>query len=244
MIVDVHVHLGWDHTFDEDFSEELLLDKMRAHGIDVQIVQPGTCHDLSTVRKQHDAIAALCRSHPGRFKGMANPSPHLPEKEYAEEVKRCVRGLGFTSIKLHPMASGVNPDSRSGRKAFESARAHGVPLMVHTGSGFPFADPAGLLDIAREYSDVKIIMAHCGMLVFAANAEKVLASCPNVYGDTSWTPGFLIRSWVRKFGPRLMFASDHADNTAAEMAKIQTCGLGEPETASVMGETARGLFSL
>ena len=45
MIVDVHTHLGWDHTFDEDFTEELLLDKMRTHGIDVQIVQPGTCHD-------------------------------------------------------------------------------------------------------------------------------------------------------------------------------------------------------
>jgi predicted TIM-barrel fold metal-dependent hydrolase len=81
--------------------------------VDVQIVQPGTCHDLRTVRGQHhDAIAGLCAEFPGRFFGMANPSPHLPPEVYADEVARCFLELGFTSIKLHPMAHGVNPASR------------------------------------------------------------------------------------------------------------------------------------
>ena len=42
MIVDVHVHLGYDHTFDEDFTREEIVEKIDSHGIDVQILQPGT----------------------------------------------------------------------------------------------------------------------------------------------------------------------------------------------------------
>jgi len=244
MIVDVHVHLGWDYTFDQEFKREYLIEKMEKHLVDVQVVQPGTCHDLETVRAQHDAIAELCRERPGRFFGMANPSPHLPRDLYLGEIARCVEEMGFTSIKLHPMASGVNPASRSGRKAFDAGRKHAVPVMVHTGSGFPFADPAGLLTIAQEYADVSIVMAHCGMLVFSGNAEKVLERCPNVYGDTTWTPGFLILQWVKAFGPRMMFASDLADNTAAELEKIRTCGLGGEEIDRVLGGTAIEVFGL
>ena len=244
MIVDVHCHLGWDHTFDEDFNKTQLLEKMKAHGVDVQIVQPGTCHDLDTVRGQHDAIAGLCGEFPGRFFGMANPSPHLPPEAYAAEIARCVGELGFIAIKLHPLAHGVNPDSRSGRKVFEAARRHGIPVMVHTGSGAPFADPMSLYKIAKEYSDVKIVMAHSGMLVFSGNAAKVLESCPNVYGDSTWTPGFLVRDWTRAYGPRIMFASDHADNAAAEIEKIKTCGLTDREQQQVFAANAIAVFNL
>ena len=244
MIVDVHTHLGWDYTFDEDFKKEYLIEKMSVQKVDVQIVQPGTCHDLETVRAQHDAIAALCRSHPGRFFGMANPSPHLPFEAYMGEIGRCVREHGFIAIKLHPLASGVNPDSKSGRKAFEAAKKHGIALMVHTGSGAPFADPVSLLKIAGEYSDVKIVMAHSGMLVYAGNAAKVFETCPNVYGDSTWTPGFLIKEWEKTFGPRIMFASDQASNTASEIVKIQTCGLSEKEQQNVFSATAVRVFNL
>jgi predicted TIM-barrel fold metal-dependent hydrolase len=244
MIVDVHCHLGWDNTFDEDFKKSELLEKMKTQGVDVQIVQPGTCHDLQTVRGQHDAIAELCGEFPWRFFGMANPSPHLPPEAYAGEIARCVGELGFIAIKLHPMAHGVNPDSRSGRKVFEAARRHGIPVMVHTGSGFPFADPMSLLKIAKEYPDVKIVMAHSGMLVFSGNAAKVFEACPNVYGDSTWTPGFLVKDWTRAYGPRIMFASDHADNTPAEIEKIKTCGLNEQEQRQVFSETAVSVFNL
>jgi hypothetical protein len=244
MIVDVHCHFGWDYTYDEDFTKSPLVEKMKTPGIDVQIVQPGTCHDLESVGRQHDAVAGLCGEFPGRFFGMANPSPHLPPNVYAGEIARCVRELGFVAIKLHPMAHGVNPDSQSGRKVFDAARSHGVPVMVHTGSGAPFADPISLYRIAKEYPDVKIVMAHSGMLVFSDNAARVYEACPNVYGDSTWTPGFLIKSWTRSYGPRFMFASDVADNTAAEMEKIKTCGLSEDEQRQVFAATAVSVFNL
>lgn len=244
MIVDVHVHFGWDFTFDEDFSRQELIEKMEKHHVDVQIVQPGTCHSLEQVREQHDAIAVLCREFPKRFFGMANPSPHLPDAIYHSEVKRCVEELGFIGLKLHPMASGVNPNSKAGRKAFAAAAKYGIPLMVHTGAGVPFAGPINLLAMAKEYSQLKIIMAHCGQIIFANEAAAVFSACPNVFGDTSWSPGFFIRNWCRTFGPRLMLGSDHADNIGTELAKTRTVGMTAEEQEAVLGKTAVEVFKL
>ena len=244
MIVDVHVHLGFDYTFNENFTKDEIEKKIDNHGIDVQIVQPGTCHDLETVKQQHNDIASLCEEYPGKFYGMANPSPHLPKEQYDDEIVRCMEELGIVAIKLHPFAHGVNPGSPSGRKAFEAARRHGVPLMVHTGAGAPFAGPVNLIALAKEYSDVKIIMAHCGMILYANEAAAVFDACENVYGDTSWSPGFFIKNWVRVYGHRIMLGTDHADNTGTELAKIRTVGLTLEEQELVMGRTAEKVFNL
>ncbi len=244
MIIDVHVHLGWDYTFDEDFTREELLEKMHLYDVDVQIVQPGTCHTLAQVQAQHDAIARLCREYPGRFYGMANPSPHLSEGEYRAEIARCVGELGFVGIKLHPLAHGVSPASQAGRRAFAAAREHGVPLMVHTGAGTPFAGPVQLISLAQEYADVKIIMAHCGHIILSYESATVLALCPNVYGDTSWTPGYQLKHWCRDYGPRFMLGTDHADNAGTELAKIRTVGLTPEEQEGFLWRTAQEVFWL
>jgi predicted TIM-barrel fold metal-dependent hydrolase len=244
MIVDVHVHFGYDYTFDEDFSREEIVDKIDAYNVDVQIVQPGTCHDIETVTQQHNDIASICREYPQKFYGMANPNPHLPEKQYEDEITRCIEELGFVAIKLNTIAHGVNPNTKDGRKAFEAARKYSVPLMVHTGAGIPFAGPVNLIDLAKEYSDVKIIMAHCGMLIFANEAAVVFDQCENVYGDSSWSPGFFIKNWVRTFGHRIMIGTDHADNTGTELAKIRTVGLTPEEQDSVLGGSALQVFNV
>jgi uncharacterized protein len=41
-----------------------------------------------------------------------------------------------------------------------------------------------------------------------------------------------------------MLASDHADNCAAELAKLRGCGLSEEELEWVLGRTAAEVFGL
>jgi len=244
MIIDVHAHLGWDFTFDENFTKEELINKLNNSNIDIQIVQPGTCHSLSTVKAQHDAIDKLCREFPGHFFGMANPSPHLDSKIYISEISRCIEELGFIAIKIHPLASGVNPNSKSGRKAFNAARKYKVPIMIHTGTGIPFAGPVNIIELAKEYCDVKIIMAHCGQIILANEAAAVFNLCPNVYGDTSWTPGFIIKNWIKKYGHRFMLGSDHEDNLITELTKIRTVGLTKDEQESIFENTSMDVFNI
>src|SRR5690606_29169109 len=112
--------------------------------------------------------------YPGQFYGMANPNPHLADDLYEEEVRRCVEELGFIGIKMHTAAHAVQPTSKDGRKVFALAKKFGVPVMVHTGSGIPFANPSNLLSVAEEFGEVKIVIAHCGMMVMAGETAMVL----------------------------------------------------------------------
>lgn len=245
MIIDVHSHLGYDRVFDVNFKEEYQWEKIKQFGVDMTILQPAAVHTLDEVIVLHDAIAALCKQHPDKFAGMANPNPHLKDKDYEKEVRRCIEELGFVGIKVHPQAHGVNPAGRDGMKVFALANELKVPVMIHTGTGIQFANPVNAIPVAQKYQDLPIILAHCGMMIMANEAFLAMETCGNIYGDISWTGGFLIHDWVRHFGAhRLMFATDHADNCGAELNKIRTIGLTEDEQNWIFAKTALEVFKL
>lgn len=245
MIIDTHAHLGSDHVFDEEFTEAALVASQRRNGIDVTIVQPALVHDLETVRKQHDDIADLCRRHPGRFRGMADPNPHLGDAKYADEVKRCVEDLGFVGVKMHPFAHAVNPLGRAGRRMFEACVRHNVPAMVHTGLGIPWAAPSLLDTVARDMPEFTIVVAHAGGGIFAQETIGLARKHRNVYLESSWCAGFLLFHWVREIGAeRVMFGSDHADNAATELARFRSFDYTPDELALLLGGTAAEVYKI
>lgn len=245
MIIDVHSHLGWDEIFDEDFTARDLIEAQRLHGIDITIVQPSLVHDLKSVQKLHDNIAELCRAYPSRFYGMANPNPHLPGDEYEQELKRCVWELGFVGVKIHTLAHAVNPAGRHGRRVLDLADELGIPVMVHTGAGIPWAAPSLLAPLAEAHPKVKVVVAHAGGMILAGEAGQLAERCPNVYLECSWTGGFLVRHWVDQFGAdRVLFGSDHADNVATELAKFRSQGFSDEQLAALLGGTAAKIYGL
>jgi len=245
MIIDTHAHLGKDKVFDEEFGEEELIEAQKRNGINITIVQPATVNSIEDVKKQHDRIFELCKRYPGRFYGMANPNPHLPENIYEVELRRCISKLKFVGVKLQPFAHAVNPLGHDGRKVFSLAAKLRVPVMVHTGSGIPWSEPSLLHPIAEEYSTVKIIVAHAGMMVFASEAAYLTKKHVNVFLECSWTAGFLIKEWIKCIGKdRIMFGSDHADNAAVELIKYRSIGLTNEEIDWALGKTAKSVFRL
>jgi predicted TIM-barrel fold metal-dependent hydrolase len=243
LTVDVHAHLGVDQVFEVEHTQEALLSGREA--VDITLVQPASVLDLPTVRAQHDAVAALAREQTGRFLGMACPNPRLPEDEYFGEVRRCVQELGFVGLKLHPLAHAVAPSSRAGRRAFEAARTLGVPLMIHTGTGIPWSAPSLILPVAREYPDVRIVMAHAGMMVLAQEALVVAQSCDNVWLETTWTGGHLIRRFIDAIGAeRVLFGSDLPINLDTELTKHRTLRLSEAHLERLLGENALDVYRL
>lgn len=245
MIVDAHAHLGRDQVFDVNFTADELLASQEANGIDVTLVQPASAHDLETVQRYHDAIADLAASHPGRFRGIANPNPHLTGDQYARELERCIGDLGFVGVKLHPTAHALNPTGRDAQAAFELIHALGVPVMVHTGSGIPWSAPSLLGPAARLYPSLPIVVAHAGAMVLSGEAGLLAAEYPNVYLECSWVGGFQVLAWARALGAnRLMLGSDHAENAATELAKFRTAGLDSDDLAWALGGTAARVFRL
>jgi len=216
---------------------------MDKHLVDASVVQPFPgAPDPGVV---HDLIAQLAREYPGRFYGVASVNPHQDEGAYRSEVERAVQDLGFVGVKLHAIGHAVNPRSRDARVVFETAAALGVPVMIHTGHGVPFAEPAMWIPLAREFADTTVILAHAGAPGFTGPAIAVAEVCPNVVLETSWCSPHDIAQAIRRLGAaRVMFGSDLHFNLEVEIAKYRSVGLSEDELRACLGDTAVRVFRL
>ena len=242
MIIDAHSHLGYSEIFSAGVTEELLLATMEANGIDVSMVMPAAGSDP---RPTHDAIADLTMRHPGRIFGMVSMTPLIGRSAYEREAERCIRELGFKAIKLHPQAHAVSPAFEVSNVVFEMADALGVPVMVHTGSGAPFALPSLLIRRARQYPQLKIILAHAGFAIYSEEAIIAAEVCDNIYLEPTWCIAGDIRRMVKMLGPqRVMFGGDLPSNVPVELTKYRTLDLTDEERAWCLARTARDVFDL
>ena len=246
LILDAHAHLGHDVVFDEDSTEEELLHWHERCGVSGAIVQPFVPRPyLEDTAAIHDRIAALCRQHPGRFFGMASINPHLRPQEYDREAVRCVRELGFVGIKLTPIAHAAHPNTADGRHVFEMAQTLAVPVMVHTGAGAPFADPAALEQVAADYRAVPIVLAHAGTDLLFTQALALARRHEHVYLEPSWLSILNLRKALGTIGAgKIMFSSDHAVNIPVELAKYTTLLSPGPELERALAGTAIEVFGL
>jgi predicted TIM-barrel fold metal-dependent hydrolase len=243
VLIDAHQHLGDCRVFDTEVTEETVLAAAEQHDLDGVLVMPFPgAQDPTSV---HDRIAALTKASGGRVRGVVNLTPHQDHAAYAAEAERCVSRLGFVALKLHTLGHAVEPSSADGRMVFATAARLGVPVMVHTGAGLPFASPSHVLPLAREWPELPVVLAHAGMGVAAREAGLVAQLCPNVYLETSWC-GILDTAMLAELtGPgRLMLGSDGPSNLGVELAKYRALGLSAAELHDCLGGTAAKVFRL
>lgn len=242
-IVDAHTHLGPCRVFDLDSSTDDLLSSMDEHGIHSSIVQPYP--GATNPSEVHDSIASMSEKHPLRFFGIASINPHQDKAMYFKELQRCVEKLGFVGVKLHTIGHAVNPSGADGTTVFESAKELGIPVMVHTGPGIPFAAPSSLQPQLDRFPDVKVVMAHAGHGIFSGEAIAMGKIYPQVYLEPSWCTFYNVGAMVDVLGPeRVLFGSDLPGNIPIQIDTFKALGLSKDAEELVFGKTAKDLFQL
>jgi hypothetical protein len=241
--IDAHSHLGTCRVFDSDQSRESLLEAMDRHSIRASIVQPFPgAPDPAGV---HDDIARLSEEHPGRIYGLASLSPHQQPSAYKAEIRRCVEDLSFVGVKAHAIGHAINPRSRDARLVFETAAELNIPVMVHTGHGVPFAEPAMWIPLAQDFPETTVILAHAGAPGYTGVAVVAAQVSPNIMLETSWVSPHDLARAIRTLGPeRVMFGSDLVHNPGHELAKYESAGLSEADLETCLGGNALRVFGL
>jgi predicted TIM-barrel fold metal-dependent hydrolase len=242
-IIDSHCHLGVSKLSGYTVTESDLLLSMDAHGVDTAFVMPHAVTDDPVA--EHDAVADLCQKHPERFRGMVNLSPLWNEPDYRREATRCVRDLNFVALKLNPMQHLTSPLMANADKIFDVAADIGVPVIVHTGPGVPWALPALSIPQARRHPDLPIILAHAGFAVYTAEAYVAAVECDNIYLEPSWCAIHELRWLIKELGAhRILFGSDLPENLPVELVKYRSLNLSPHELAACLGGTAARLFQV
>lgn len=240
-VFDAHTHLGKSLVSGKVISEDGLLAVCEQHGVDGALVFPFPI--VADYRQAHDLVADFCARHPG-FVGGACLNPLVGEETYVAEVERCMRDLGFVANKFHPMCYSMSPLYEAAKIAFTTASSLGVPVVVHTGRGVPFALPSLCIPRAIEFPDLPIVLAHSGFGMYSAEAIVAAQVCPNIYLETSWCSAGDIAKMIREVGSdRMMMGSDGPENLAVELAKYESLRLSPAEREQSLSTTARTLFA-
>jgi predicted TIM-barrel fold metal-dependent hydrolase len=118
-------------------------------------------------------------------------------------ARRLIAEHSVRGFKFHPSAQGFRPDDRAAYPLYEVIEAAGLPALFHTGqtgagAGRPggggirlaFSNPMYLDDVAVDFPDLKIILAHPSF-PWQEEALAVATHKPQVYIDLSgWSPKY------------------------------------------------------
>ncbi|MET1043019.1 MAG: amidohydrolase family protein [Microbacteriaceae bacterium] len=159
-----------------------------------------------------------------------------------KEARRLVVERGIRGFKLHPNLQAFFPNDRSVYPFYEEVQQLQVPIIFHTGQSgigsgvrgagglrLKYSNPIHLDDVAVDFPDLRIIMAHPSF-PWQDEALAVASKNPNVYIDLSgWSPKYFPPSLVQYANSllkeRVLFGSDYPlltpDRWIADFDKLE-----------------------
>lgn len=109
------------------------------------------------------------------------------------EAERVLRA-GARALKVHPGHQLLHPYDERLRPLYEAAVRHRAPVTIHTGTSvFPgaknrYADPLSVDDVAVDFPDLRILLAHAGRPFWYEKAFFVARRHENVLLELSGIP--------------------------------------------------------
>ena len=137
---------------------------------------------------------------------------HRPHKGKmgAREAERLITECGVKGFKFHPTVQGFHPYDRMAWPIYEVINHYKLPAIFHTGhsgigSGMKcggglrlaYSNPMLLDDVAVDFGDMQIVMAHPSF-PWQDEAISVALHKPNVWIDLSgWSPKYFPKQLIQ-----------------------------------------------
>jgi predicted TIM-barrel fold metal-dependent hydrolase len=177
----------WDRT------GQKLISQMDLAGVDKCMIMPidwglhPAFQNAMNIWDQHLAHRALVDKYPDRIVLFACIDPRRIDA--ITMLDDAINHLGCVGLKIHP-AAGFYPNDDLAYKLYERCEEYKIPVMVHTGPEpnplySKYCQPIYMDQVAVDFPELKIILAHAGFEAWVNEAIAVAASSSNVYLDIS-----------------------------------------------------------
>lgn len=165
-------------------------------------------------------VVDYCKENPKRL--LSCGSVHPRHTTNVEADMEQIARTGIRMIKIHPphqllFANDYVNGVKELEVIYRMAEKHGIPVMVHTGTSiFPgarnrYGDPLFLDDVAVDFPNLKILMAHGGRPIWMQTAFFLLRRHRNVYLDISGIPPKLLLQYfprLQEIASKTLFGTD------------------------------------
>lgn len=240
-------------------SADALLRFLDAHGVDraccINSVSPDV---MGFTREVNDWITRFTKDHRDRLVAVGSVNP-LHEKNVRDEIRR-VLDLGVGLIKIHPphqlfSANAYRGDLPQLAEVYRQCEARGAPVMFHTGTSiFPrarnvYADPMAIDDVAVDFPNLTIILAHSGRPLYGETAAFLARRHRNVHLELSGIPPKSLLKYLPRlvdFADKALWGTDWPSPGVTSMkkniAEFRALGLGESVERKILWENASRIF--
>ena len=190
----------------DEFLEEI--------GIDYGIMLPETS-PVTTGTATTEYVVEFCRGS-RRIIPFATVNPFLTANP-AKQLEHYVRDLGCKGLKLYPSYQSFYPNDHVLYPVYAKAEELGIPVVFHTGSSvfkgsrLKYGDPLPLDDVAVDFPDLTIIMAHSGRGFWYDRAFFLSRLHKNIYMEIAGLPPQNLLSYFPEFernADKIIYGSD------------------------------------
>ena len=177
---------------------------------------------IGYTERVNEFSARYARADPARLIPSGGIEADHPDPK--REITRLVREMGIRAIKLHPPHQLFYPnDYLEGRPhprlraIYATAEELHIPVIFHTGTSvFPqarnrFGDPLHVDDVAVDFPQLTIVLAHAGRPFWMQQALFLARRFPNVWLELSGIPPGRLPSYLPRlaeFASKAIFGTD------------------------------------
>ncbi|CAL8481620.1 amidohydrolase family protein [Caballeronia sp. S22] len=217
--------------------------------------------NLGRRRISNEEVAEFAQKNEDIMIPFASIDPHKG-KMGAREARTLITDYGVRGFKFHPTLQGFFANDRLAYPLYEVIAEYGLPAVFHSGhsgigSGMPgggglrlkYSEPIYLDDVAADFPDIKVIIAHPSW-PWQEQALSIALHKDNVFIDLSgWSPKYFSPELVRYANTvlkrKVLFASDFPLITPDRwIVDFQTAGFRPDVHPLIMKNNAVNLLGL
>lgn len=237
----------------DEFSQhpELLVAHLKSEGVRYAVILP-ECAPATSGYVPTEEVIDYCRHHEMLIPfASINPNVH---SDMVERLEEYVKVGGIKGLKLHPSYQFFYPNEARLYPLYQKAQELRIPVIFHIGTSIfkgtrlKYCDPIHLDDVAVDFPDLKIIMAHSGRGFWYEDCFSLSRLHKNLYMDiTGLPPQNLLRYFpeLEKNSEKVIFGSDWPTmptTIKANIEAIQQLPLSQKAIESILYKNAQKIL--
>lgn len=218
---------------------------LREQGVDYAVILSENC-PLTTGVMPHETVAAFCRGHEELIPFCTvNP---FEDRDPPGLVRRLCGEEGFRGLKLYPTYNHFHVNDPRLYPVYAVASELKIPVLIHTGTSvfknarLKYGNPIDVDDVAVDFPNLTLVMAHGGRGAWYAEAMTVARLHENVFIDVSGLPVQKLPAWfpeLERFSRKFIFGTDWPQVMPGKnLARFQELGLSEEALDNILGGNA------
>ena len=272
-VIDFHFHIShceqihpwvieWaQSTFGEGDVEDYIREIMTPDGVQHFLDECGVDYavalaELSPITTgiiTNEIVSEFCQGIE-RLIPFCNVNPALVAR-LDEALERYVTEMGFRGVKLYPVYQHFYPNDRRIYPLYAKAQELDIPVMMHTGSSIfrearlKYSDPLYLDDVAVDFPDLTLIMAHSGRGFWYDRTFFLSRLHKNVYMEIAGLPPQKLLTYfpdLEKNADKVVFGSDWPGmpHIKRNIEMIRELPLAESAKEKILGCNAAQILGL